>query len=77
MPQVTSESKAVDVYGTEVIFEPDEERNYRAIVDSEKLDVRKNNQLYNACYYSFMVSTEFQKARNFLTILRLLLPLPK
>lgn len=26
----------VDVEGTEVAFEPDEERNYRAIVDPEK-----------------------------------------
>lgn len=27
----------VDVYGEEVFFEPDEERNYRAVVDPEKL----------------------------------------
>ncbi|NTS41400.1 hypothetical protein HRG84_10835 [Flavisolibacter sp. BT320] len=28
----------VDVYGTPVYFEPDEERSYRAIVDPEKTD---------------------------------------
>jgi hypothetical protein len=28
----------VDVYGQEVFFEPDEERNYRAIVDPETLN---------------------------------------
>jgi hypothetical protein len=27
----------VDVYGQEVFFEPDEERNYRALVDPEQL----------------------------------------
>ena len=28
----------VDVYGQEVFFEPDEEKNYRAIIDPEKVD---------------------------------------
>ena len=28
----------VDVYGQEVFFEPDEERNYRAIIDPEKIN---------------------------------------
>lgn len=31
----------VDVYGNQIMFEPDEERNYRAIIDAEGL---KNNQ---------------------------------
>jgi hypothetical protein len=31
----------VDVYGQEVFFEPDEERNYRALVDSEQLEGNK------------------------------------
>lgn len=28
----------VDVHGSEVIFEPDEERNYRAVIDEERLN---------------------------------------
>ena len=28
----------VDVYGTEVYFEPDEERSYRAMIDPEKTE---------------------------------------
>ena len=28
----------VDVYGTPVYFEPDEERSYRAIIDPEKME---------------------------------------
>lgn len=31
----------IDVEGTAVIFEPDEERNYRAIVSHEQLDKSK------------------------------------
>ena len=31
----------VDIYGQEVAFEPDEERNYRAIVDSSLIDQSK------------------------------------
>jgi hypothetical protein len=27
----------VDVYGQDVFFEPDEERNYRALIDPEKI----------------------------------------
>jgi len=27
----------IEVYGAEVIFEPDEERSYRALVDAEKV----------------------------------------
>lgn len=34
---------AVDINGTEVLFERDEERNYRAIVDLEKLKSDKIN----------------------------------
>jgi hypothetical protein len=32
----------VDVYGQSVIFEPDEERNYRAIISTEDLNSNKN-----------------------------------
>jgi hypothetical protein len=32
----------VDVYGQSVIFEPDEERNYRAIISVEDLNSNKN-----------------------------------
>jgi hypothetical protein len=32
---------AVEVYGQEVVFEPDEERSYRAIVDSEYIEKNK------------------------------------
>lgn len=32
----------VDVYGQEVLFEPDEERNYRAVVKAEKLNKQVN-----------------------------------
>ncbi len=32
---------AVDVNGTKVLYEPDEERNYRAIVEPIKLEDRK------------------------------------
>jgi hypothetical protein len=31
----------VDVYGQEVFFEPDEERNYRALVEPEQLEGNK------------------------------------
>jgi hypothetical protein len=33
----------VDVYGLEILFEPDEERNYRAMIDPELLD--KNRKI--------------------------------
>jgi hypothetical protein len=33
----------VDVYGTKISFEPDEERNYRAILDSKQ--IQKNDQV--------------------------------
>ena len=29
---------SVDVNGTEVLYEPDEERNYRALIDPEKME---------------------------------------
>ncbi|MDQ2863624.1 MAG: hypothetical protein M3R50_08270 [Bacteroidota bacterium] len=32
----------VDIFGQSVIFEPDEERNYRAIVSTEDLNNNKN-----------------------------------
>jgi hypothetical protein len=32
---------AVDVYGQEVFFEPDEERNYRALIDAAHLESNK------------------------------------
>ncbi len=32
----------VDVYGTEVFFEPDEERNYRGIVEPEQITKQVN-----------------------------------
>ncbi|HET7899467.1 MAG TPA: hypothetical protein VFL47_17390 [Flavisolibacter sp.] len=38
----------VDVYGTDVFFEPDEERNYRALVDPEKLTKQVNAELLKA-----------------------------
>jgi hypothetical protein len=31
----------VDVYGVEILFEPDEERNYRAMIDPEALSGKK------------------------------------
>jgi hypothetical protein len=40
---------AVDVNGTEVIFEPDEERSYRAIVHHEHVgSMEKNRELISA-----------------------------
>jgi hypothetical protein len=38
----------VDVYGTEVSFEPDEERNYRAILDPEKINQKLSVELLKA-----------------------------
>jgi hypothetical protein len=38
----------VDVYGQEVFFEPDEERNYRAIIEQEKLNKQVNVELLQA-----------------------------
>lgn len=32
---------SVDVNGTEVLYEPDEERNYRAVIDLEKMEGMK------------------------------------
>ena len=32
---------SVDVNGTEVLFEPDEERNYRAVIGPEKMEGMK------------------------------------
>ncbi|HZH65870.1 MAG TPA: hypothetical protein VEY10_13330 [Flavisolibacter sp.] len=32
---------SVDVSSTEVLFEPDEERNYRAVIDPEKMEGMK------------------------------------
>jgi hypothetical protein len=32
----------VDIFGQSVIFEPDEERNYRAIISTEDLNSNKN-----------------------------------
>ena len=32
---------SVDVNGTEVLFEPDEERNYKAVIDPEKMERMK------------------------------------
>jgi hypothetical protein len=32
---------AVDVFGQQVFFEPDEERNYRALIDAEQLESNK------------------------------------
>ena len=32
---------SVDVNGTEVLYEPDEERNYRAVIDPEKMEEMK------------------------------------
>jgi hypothetical protein len=41
-------SIVVDVYGTEVYFEPDEERNYRAIIEQEKLNKQITTELLKA-----------------------------
>ena len=38
----------VDVYGQEVFFEPDEERNYRAIIEQEKISKQVNAELLRA-----------------------------
>lgn len=38
----------VNVYGTEIFFEPDEERNYRALVDPDKLVKQVNAELLKA-----------------------------
>jgi hypothetical protein len=38
----------VDIYGQEVVFEPDEEKNYRAIIDPEKLDKHVSLELLKA-----------------------------
>jgi hypothetical protein len=38
----------VDVYGQEVLFEPDEERNYRAMTDPEALTKDLNVDLLKA-----------------------------
>lgn len=38
----------VDVYGTEVAFEPDEERNYRALLNPEQTDKQINVDLLKA-----------------------------
>ena len=38
----------VNVYGTEIAFEPDEERNYRALIDPEKTDKNINIDLLKA-----------------------------
>lgn len=40
----------VDVYGQEVFFEPDEEHNYRAMIDPEQLaqDRKMNTELLQA-----------------------------
>ncbi len=35
----------VDVKGQEVLFEPDEERNYRAVVDPEKQQTDSSNDV--------------------------------
>ena len=32
---------SVDVNGTEVVYEPDEERNYRALIDPEQMEGMK------------------------------------
>ena len=39
---------AVDVYGQEVFFEPDEEQNYRAIVDPEEISQQISIELLKA-----------------------------
>lgn len=38
----------VDVYGQDVFFEPDEERNYRAVVDPEKISSKITVELLQA-----------------------------
>ena len=38
----------VDVYGQEIFFEPDEERNYRAIVEAEKIGKQVSPELLKA-----------------------------
>lgn len=38
----------VDVYGTEVLFEPDEERRYRAIADADALPTNVDTGLLQA-----------------------------
>jgi hypothetical protein len=39
---------AVDVFGTEVLFEPNEERNYRAVVNEEHVRKQPDLQLLKA-----------------------------
>jgi hypothetical protein len=39
---------AVDIYGQEVFFEPDEERNYRAIIQDEMHNRQINFELLKA-----------------------------
>jgi hypothetical protein len=38
----------VNVRGTEIFFEPDEERNYRAIIEQEKVDKEVSIELLQA-----------------------------
>lgn len=38
----------VDVYGEEVVFEPDEERNYRVLLDETKLTKTLTKELLQA-----------------------------
>lgn len=38
----------VDVYGQDVVFEPDEERNYKAIVQAETLPKQVSPELLRA-----------------------------
>jgi hypothetical protein len=38
----------VDVYDQEIFFEPDEERNYRAIIEQDKLDKHISVELLQA-----------------------------
>ena len=35
---------AITIDATEVLFEPDEERNYRALIDTGKMDAMRKNQ---------------------------------
>lgn len=39
---------AVDVYGTEVFFEPDEEQRYRAVIEQGKINKEVNDELLQA-----------------------------
>lgn len=41
-------SIVVEVYGTEVFFEPDEERNYRAVVEPEQITKQVSVDLLKA-----------------------------